>query len=282
MERGAGAVQESFYRVVQVSRDRFDGAICVGSCGLYRRAALDSTGGTTLIEHSEDVHTGFDVYQHGWGLRYIPVALATGISPQGPDAFLMQQYRWCDGSMSLLGARKFWNAKLKLSTRFCYLSGFLYYIQTAFATFVISSISIVMLIFLPRIIELHNYFWIAPSLLYTLVIFPLWNTGRYGPASLMTKSLYGWAHFFALMDILRGRRQGWQATGASTQRPTRRIWLAILIWGGLTTTVWVSLAIYRMVTMRPINFVVLLGVGIIYGWTTIIMPFLARAQSARH
>jgi cellulose synthase (UDP-forming) len=56
-ERGAGAVQELFYRMVQVSRDRHQGAICVGSCAIYRRRALESNGGTTLIEHSEDVHT---------------------------------------------------------------------------------------------------------------------------------------------------------------------------------------------------------------------------------
>jgi len=52
MERGAGGVQELFYRLVQVSRDRHDGAICVGSCAIYRREALATNGGTTLIEHS--------------------------------------------------------------------------------------------------------------------------------------------------------------------------------------------------------------------------------------
>jgi cellulose synthase (UDP-forming) len=281
MEHGAGAVQELFYRVVQVSRDRLNGAICVGSCGLYRRSALDSTGGTTLIEHSEDVHTGFDLYRQGWGLRYIPIALATGISPPGPDSFLTQQYRWCAGSMSLLGSRKFWSARLKISTLLCYVSGFFYYIQTAIATFAVPLIPIVLLAFLPKFIQLHNYLWIAPSAIYTLVIFPLWNTGRYGPASFMTKSLYGWAHVFALLDILRGRQQGWQTTGASARRPTRRIWWSILIWGGLTTTAWVGLAAFRMTTMRPINFAFLAAIGIVYGWTTTIMPFLARAQAAR-
>ena len=56
-------------------------AICVGSNAVYRRAALDSNGGTTLIEHSEDVHTGFDLRRNGWPLRYIPVNLATGLCP---------------------------------------------------------------------------------------------------------------------------------------------------------------------------------------------------------
>ena len=78
MERGAGAVQELFYRLVQVSRDRHDGAICVGSCAIYRREALATNGGTTLIEHSEDVHTGFDLRRAGWGLRYIPVPWRPG------------------------------------------------------------------------------------------------------------------------------------------------------------------------------------------------------------
>ena len=81
IERGAGAVQELFYRAVQTSRQHNDGAICVGSCALYRREALAENGGTTLIEHSEDVHTGFDLRRLGWGLRYVPLALSAGLCP---------------------------------------------------------------------------------------------------------------------------------------------------------------------------------------------------------
>ena len=43
-----------------------------------------------------------------------------------PDSFLAQQYRWCAGSMSLLGSRKFWAARMRWRTRCCYLSGFRY------------------------------------------------------------------------------------------------------------------------------------------------------------
>jgi cellulose synthase (UDP-forming) len=280
MERGAGAVQELFYRVIQVSRDRFDGAICVGSCGVYRRAALDATGGTTLIEHSEDVHTGFDLRQKGWGLRYLPLPLATGMCPPGPDSFFTQQYRWCAGSMSLLGSRKFWAARLRPSTLCCYLSGFCYYLHTAMATFVVPIIPILLLAFLPAQVQLRNYLWIAPSTAYTLVIFPMWNKGRYGPTALMAKSLYGWAHVFALLDIVRGRRLGWQTTGGKGSRPTRRIWRAVAIWGGLTSSAWLGLAVYRMFS-HPVNFVFLLMVGVIYASTCVAMPFVARAQATR-
>ena len=120
IERGAGAVQELFYRAIQVSRQRMDGAICVGTCAVYRRAALQENGGPTLIEHSEDVHTGFDLRRLGWDLRYVPIALATGLCPDTAGAFQVQQYRWCSGSLSLLSSKKFWKARLRMRTRMCY------------------------------------------------------------------------------------------------------------------------------------------------------------------
>jgi cellulose synthase (UDP-forming) len=162
-ERGASAVQELFYRLIQVSLDRHDGAICVGTCGLYRRAALAVNGGTTPIEHSEDIHTGFDLQRAGWGLRYVPVPLATGLCPSDPDSFLTQQYRWCAGSMSLIGSRKFWTARMRLRTRCGYLAGFCYYVHTALFTFVAPAISLLLLVFLPQRVALANYGFIVPG-----------------------------------------------------------------------------------------------------------------------
>ena len=45
LERGAGAVQELFYRSVQTSQSTWDAAVCVGSCAVYRRAALEENSG---------------------------------------------------------------------------------------------------------------------------------------------------------------------------------------------------------------------------------------------
>jgi len=58
IQRTAGSTQELFYRWILPSRDRFNAAICVGTCALYRRKALEATGGFAQIEHSEDIHTG--------------------------------------------------------------------------------------------------------------------------------------------------------------------------------------------------------------------------------
>ena len=90
VERGAGAVQELFYRSIQTARARKGGSICVGSCAIYRRAALQDNLGMTLAEHSEDVLTGFDLNSIGWRLRYLPIALSTGNCPDNVLAFLNQ------------------------------------------------------------------------------------------------------------------------------------------------------------------------------------------------
>jgi cellulose synthase (UDP-forming) len=263
MERGAGAVQELFYRLVQVSRERHGGAICVGSCAIYRRAALAANGGTTLIEHSEDVHTGFDLRRAGWGLRYLPIPLAAGLCPSDPDSFLAQQYRWCTGSMSLLGSRKFWATRMRLRTRCCYLSGFCYYVHTALFTIAAPAIPLVMLIMLPERVRLANYLFIAPSMIYTLVVFPAWHRCRFGPEALMAKLLYGWAHLFALWDIARRRRMGWQATGGGNRKAgTRRVWIGLSVWNGGTGLAWVALAAWRM-TRYGAAFVPLLATGLL-------------------
>ncbi|MFI8241560.1 glycosyltransferase family 2 protein [Streptomyces sp. NPDC085866] len=266
IERGAGSVQELFYRVVQVSRQRHGGAICVGSCAVYRRKALEANGGTTLIEHSEDVHTGFDLRRLGWGLRYVPIPLATGNCPDNVSAFYHQQYRWCAGSMSLLGSRKFWDTKLRLTTRLCYVSGFFYYLHTALFTFVAPLIPIVLLVAMPEKLKAENALLVLPSVVYTVLLFPCWHRCRYRLEAWAVRLLYGWAHLFAIWDIVRGRRQSWRPTGsaAAGRSTNRRFWIGVWVWNGGTAVVWLCAAIWRTVTLYPLDFCMVLASGLFY------------------
>jgi cellulose synthase (UDP-forming) len=111
LQRCAGATQELFYRMIQPSRDAAQAAICVGTCALYRRSALQGSGGFAQIGHSEDVHTGVNLMKAGFQLRYVPIIAAKGACPDTAAAFLNQQYRWCTGSMSLLRDANFHNAR---------------------------------------------------------------------------------------------------------------------------------------------------------------------------
>jgi cellulose synthase (UDP-forming) len=235
LERGACAVQELFYRVVQVSRESRNASICVGTCAVYRRAALDSNGGTTLIEHSEDVHTGFDLRRHGWRLRYVPVNLAAGLCPDDISGFFRQQYRWCMGSMSLCTSRKFWATKMPLRTRLCYTSGFLYYMLTALLVFTAPLMPLTLTLFFPSHIHLVNYVLLMPALLWVYVVMPLWHRCRFRLEVLSVKLTYGWAHAFAIVDLFRGKPMGWTPTGAKV-RDNRVVWFRVLsaLWGGGT------------------------------------------------
>ncbi|MFK0229872.1 glycosyltransferase family 2 protein [Streptomyces sp. NPDC090303] len=272
VERGAGAVQEFFYRVVQVSRQRLGGAICVGSCAVYRRSALAENGGTTLIEHSEDVHTGFDLRRLGWDVRYVPIALSAGVCPDEPDAFQRQQYRWCMGSMSLLTSRKFWAHRMRLSTRACYVSGFLYYVHTALATVLFPLVPVTLLLAFPEKVRFEHSWMVLPSVVYALLVFPLWHRAPYRLEAWGVRLLYGWAHFFALVDVVRGRREGWRATG-STQgtggRGARRRRVVPLVWGALLSLAWISAAVWRSLTGDPADFAMLLVSGLLF--TTIVL-----------
>ncbi|MBW6436327.1 glycosyltransferase [Actinoplanes hulinensis] len=265
LERGAAAVQELFYRSVQVSRQHHEAAICVGSCAIYRRAALDDIGGSTLIEHSEDVHTGFDMRRKGWLLRYVPVPLAAGLCPADLNSFYTQQYRWCAGSMSLLGSTKFWNLRMRLRQRLSYFSGFCYYAHTALFTFVGPMVPIVMLFFFPQFVKLHHYLLIVPSVLYNFVVFPLWHRTSYRFETWTVKLVYGWAHAFAIWDLLRGQPMGWQPTGSTAKKSrTRRLRTGITLWSLGTALVWTLTAAARMSTMDLATFTPAFLAGTVY------------------
>lgn len=267
LERGAGAVQELFYRVVQTSRQGSQGAICVGSNAIYRRSALDDIGGTALIEHSEDVHTGFELRMKGWRLQYLPLVLAKGLCPDELGAFFQQQYRWCMGSMSLLTARKFWDTKLPIMSRICYLSGFMYYIHTAIYAVFLPLIPLTMLLLLPEQIQIANYLLIFPSVIYMHVVFPLWHRVPYGLEAASVRLVYGWAHLVALRDKILSRAMEWQPTGAGMSRKNTRYGLfraGVVIFNLIPALLWVGAATYHSATASWIDFAPMLALGLYY------------------
>jgi len=276
LERGASAVQELFYRYVQVSRNHHKGAICVGTCALYRRWAWDSIGGPHQIEHSEDVWGGVMCYSKGWRLQYLPINLSAGLCPSDVGSFGRQQYRWCLGSMSLLRSKKFWQIKMPFMTRICYMSGFFYYWHTALITFVMPIIPIILVTFLSQQINWINYAFIIPSFFYSFIVFPLWHKADFRLDSgmidaLATKMVYGWSHAFCIFDILRGRPLGWRPTGAASNAPkskthwhVRNARALLFIWGVSTGLAWIGGAAWRMVrSPAPWNFLLIMLTGIV-------------------
>jgi cellulose synthase/poly-beta-1,6-N-acetylglucosamine synthase-like glycosyltransferase len=264
IERGAGSIQELFYRSIQTARANKGGAICVGSCAIYRRTALKQNDGMALAHHSEDLHTGFDLYLRGWRLIYLPIALSTGNCPDSLVAFVNQQYRWCSGTMSLLGNSKFWRRKIPLYTRLCYLSGCVGYIYTAVFTFIAPLLAIGILVLGPNYLLLKNMIFIAPVLFYAGVIYPMWHRSPYRLEAWAVRVLSGWAHAFAFWDQARGRLKGWQASGSGAKRQDgrRRLWIGLIGWSFGTSAFWAMLALWRMMTMDAYNFYLIFVLGV--------------------
>ncbi len=68
--------------------------------------------------------------------------------------------------------------------------------------------------------------------------------------------LSGWAHVFALWDMLRGRLRGWQpsGTGGKRQDGRRRLWVCLISWSLASSALWATLGLWRMMTMDAYNF----------------------------
>jgi cellulose synthase (UDP-forming) len=262
IENAAGAIQEVFYRAVQVARDRFDAATCVGTSAVYRRAALEPHGGPTLIPYAEDVHTGLDVRSCGWSLVYLPVVLSTGICPNSLDAFVRQQYRWCTGNAGVVFSRRLWSTPMSIPARLTYISGFFYYVYTGLLCFFGPLIPIVMLAFLPGQVRLRNFVILAPAMISGFVVYPLWHRVAYGPSVWPLGVARGWAHVFSIWDSAWGRTMSWHPT-RTPGSALRRFRLWVIGWSGGTALLWAVLAIWRTVTLDSAQFAVLLFFGLL-------------------
>jgi cellulose synthase/poly-beta-1,6-N-acetylglucosamine synthase-like glycosyltransferase len=255
IEQAAGSVQELFYRLIQVSRNTWGASICVGSCAMYRRAALEPQGGTFPIEHSEDLHTGFSMLLAGLKVKYVPINLAMGVCPDTLPAFFIQQYRWCTGSTSLMTNKLFWNHKLNFMARLSFLSGMLYYFATSSAIFLSVIPSMVVVWFFPDRLVWFTLVFYLPSFMFSVFFMKWWNVSPYSLSVLKIRQVSYWAYFFALKDKFMKTTVPWIPTGATTNVAgyyTFRKWL--FWWSSISLIVVLSGSVRHMDSMFDINF----------------------------
>lgn len=263
IEQAAGAVQEVFYRLIQVSRDRIGASICVGTCAVYRRETFAAQGGTTLIAYAEDVHTGLDARRDGWDLRYIPIVLTTGVCPDNVDAFIRQQYRWCNGSTSTLLTSRLWTVPMSIWARLTYISGAGYYLTTALAVFLLPLAPILLLLFAPGTINPADAGLLLVAAFTGLTAFPYWHNNRYSlRATIPLSLLRGWAHTLAIYDFFRKSIMAWETSGSNV-RSVDRFWRGIKWWNGGSAVVWLVLAVWRATQANPARFSIIIAAAVV-------------------
>ncbi|MFD8696485.1 glycosyltransferase family 2 protein [Kitasatospora purpeofusca] len=241
LERAAGATQEIFYRWIQPSRDAQDGTVCCGTNALYRRAALERVGGFAEIDHSEDLYTGLSLARAGWTTRYVPALLAKGMSPTGLPAFISQQYRWCLGSLALVGDPDFRRGPLPRSARLCFWNGILGYLTSAVNVFAVPLPALIMLFFRPDEIAPWQVLPFLPPIWVALVLLPAMSRTHWRFEVTRVQLLGGLCHVVAIAHALRRRSADWVPTGAvsggtALARTVARIgvgWLGLVVVAGV-------------------------------------------------
>jgi cellulose synthase/poly-beta-1,6-N-acetylglucosamine synthase-like glycosyltransferase len=86
-----------------------------GTAGVWRREAIDSSGGWQSDTLTEDVDLSFRAQLAGWQGRYLPEIEAPAELPPQMAAFKRQQARWATGAAQCLVklARSLWQGRLR-------------------------------------------------------------------------------------------------------------------------------------------------------------------------
>jgi cellulose synthase/poly-beta-1,6-N-acetylglucosamine synthase-like glycosyltransferase len=167
---GAEHVVEEFYKILQVSRDKFGAAGCVGTSALYRRTAIVEGGGPPRVERSEDAWERLLVKIVGYDLKYLPLILAVGLTPETPEQYFKQHNRWSTGSVELVTSQEFWRTPFNFVQRILFVQNSLYYLAETLSLILTLQLY-VLLIFHPETINwIYALFFIPHIIMYYFVI----------------------------------------------------------------------------------------------------------------
>jgi GT2 family glycosyltransferase len=89
---------DGHFRVEQVARARLGLPVPFnGTCGIWRRAAIDDAGGWQGDTLTEDLDLSLRAHLKGWRAAYLPDLAVPGSLPSSPRAWRAQQFRWTKG-----------------------------------------------------------------------------------------------------------------------------------------------------------------------------------------
>ena len=70
-----------------------------GTCGIWRREAIDAAGGWSDDTLTEDLDLSYRAHLAGWTAHYLPDLAVPGELPASMAAYRRQQFRWAKGSI---------------------------------------------------------------------------------------------------------------------------------------------------------------------------------------
>jgi cellulose synthase (UDP-forming) len=122
--------QSFFYGIAQGCRDSLNGASCVGTGVVYRRASLDRIGGIPTATLTEDFHTSLKLHKAGYEVVYLNEPIAYGVAAADIRDYYKTRHRWAHGNIHALRVEKVLTCKeLSLGQKLSYLTLGLIYLE---------------------------------------------------------------------------------------------------------------------------------------------------------
>ena len=242
ISRGAGFMQTVFYSLIQTGKNRFNSAFCVGTNVVFRRSAVEETGGIYDKSKSEDIWTSIRLHQRGWQSVYIPTILAIGDTPETIEAYTKQQVRWATGAFEVFfRSNPLADRKLTVDQRLQYFATSVFY-AGGLVTF--------LLLILP---SLQIYFGLTPinpslplwqwALYYSgfylmQIVVAAYTIGSFRWETLLLATASFPLYIRAFLNALFGRDRAWHVTGKAgrAQSPANFIVPQALMWVFLLLT----------------------------------------------
>jgi cellulose synthase (UDP-forming) len=267
IEYGGGNVVEDFYRFDMPGRDAVGGAMCVGTSAIYRREAIVKGGGTPKVWGTEDVRQGLKIMKVGYKVRYLPLILSQGISPDSIEGYFKQHMRWCTGSIETVFGKYFREAQMSWQGRIVYFVNLSFYLSNALAGILAFHI-FVLLFFHFDELQWLNVLWFIPQLVLTFVMpyFYRISKPRYGTYLAASTQMFTYLYTIPHLVVrhLRRKEAEWIAANLKVSKISPTFISMTLI-----STLIYSLYLFVFAVIRfisPRDFLDISHTGLLVGW----------------
>lgn len=279
IQLGDRAIQDFFYKIIEVARNKFNASICVGTNALYRRESLKKAGGFFQIEHSEDSHTGINIIKAGYKIQYLPVVLAKGYCPSDYNSLFKQRTRWCQGSLNLAKSEIFRKSDLNPMARLCYFSGFYYYLNS----FILLSIPFhtLYLLYSPYKSSVNLLIFFIPNIIYLLVSMKSYYYPRFHFSVLGNQFFFNLSYAYVILKkFVFQQNEEWQPTGGVIKR--NQSYIGLISFSLIYILIYWILTFILISRLDFINFAdIVLMFWVLYNITTHVSYLIGLIKSER-
>lgn len=223
--------QTLFFGAIARGKDGLGATFCCGTNVIFRRGALEETGGFPTHSITEDFELSISLHERGWRTAYLPKVLASGLGPEDMGAYTTQQLRWARGCLSALP--RIVRARLPWRLRAQYLLSGVYWLSGWTVLFYMC-FPLVRILFgvqpLAHLTAPEFLLHFVPYFVVALSTAALAGAGSYTFTALALAAASFWVFIVASLLTLARRRGSFKVTpktGASSRQPGA-VWPALL------------------------------------------------------